>query len=191
MEGIHNNNYMIGVSDTNCLVNTTPNGKQFGFSSCNVDCFVNCLDDRSVIWMNVQDWHSYMVLNTGVRYDNGRRRVWWCSKYNIIQVFDVLFDIQRMWMERKLIWKESIRQLPRLNSLSLKTEKEGKSLLQLLSISMSVDFKQSFCLGVRLSMEILWELCLCNPSELRMLLIMWLGGSDDPLRRNLPYSFLK
>jgi len=36
--------------------------------------------------------------------------------------------------------KESIRQFPELNSL-LKTEKEGKSLLRLLSTSMSVDFK--------------------------------------------------
>ena len=55
MEGIHNDDYMIDISDTNHLVNITLNGKQFGFSSCNVDCFVNHLDDRSVIQMNVQD----------------------------------------------------------------------------------------------------------------------------------------
>ena len=105
IEEICNNNYMIDVSDTNCLVNTTLNGKQFGFSSYNIDYFVNHLDDRSVTWINIQDWCGYMVFNTGVRYDNGKRRVWRSFKCNIIQVFDMLFDIWRMWIKRKSIWK--------------------------------------------------------------------------------------
>ena len=49
MEEIHNDDYMINISNTNHFVNTTLNGKQFSFSSCNIDCFVNCLDNRSVI----------------------------------------------------------------------------------------------------------------------------------------------
>jgi len=49
MEGIYDDNYMIDTSDTNHLVNTTSNSKQFGFSGCNIDCFVNHLDDRFVI----------------------------------------------------------------------------------------------------------------------------------------------
>ena len=53
MERICNDDYMINVSDTNHLVNITSNGEQFSFSSCNVDCFVNHLDNRSVIQMNV------------------------------------------------------------------------------------------------------------------------------------------
>ena len=36
MEGICNDDYMIDISDTNCLVNTTSNGEQFSFSSCNI-----------------------------------------------------------------------------------------------------------------------------------------------------------
>ena len=37
----------------------------------------------------------------------------------------------------------------------------------------------------------LYEACLVNLSELRIDLIMWLVGRDDPLRRNLLYSFLR
>ena len=49
MERIHDDNYMINVSDTNCLVNTISNSKQFSFSGCNINCFVNYLDNRFVI----------------------------------------------------------------------------------------------------------------------------------------------
>ena len=51
-------------------------------------------------------------------------------------------------------WKEkqsenkSIKQFPGLNS-SLKKENEGENSLHLLSTSISRDFKQSLCLGVR------------------------------------------
>jgi len=171
MEGIYNNNYIIDISDTNCLVNTILNGKQFSFSSCNVNCFVNCLDDRSVIWMNVRDWRSYIVLDTGIEYNNGRERVRQCSEYNIIQVFDVILDIRKMWMEIKSIWKR-IDEMISWIELLVKKRKEGISLLHLLFKSMRVDFKRSFCLEVRLLMEMLWELCSCNLSELRILLII-------------------
>jgi len=130
------------------LVNTTSDGKQFSFSSSNIDHFMNHLDDRFVIWVNVQDWCDDMVLDTSIRYDNRRRKVWWCPKYN-----------------------KSIRWFPGLNS-SLKNEKDGKSLLPLLSMSMRVDFKQSLCLGVRWSMEMLWQLWSCNLLELRILLMI-------------------
>ena len=63
--------------------------------------------------------------------------------------------------------KESIRWFPGLN-FSLKEEKEGKSLLHLLSMLMREDFRCNLYLGVRLSMEMLWGLCLCDPSELRI-----------------------
>ena len=86
--------------------------------------------------------------------------------------------------------KELMRWFPGLNSLS-KKEKKRWSLLHLLFMSMSVDFRHSLCLRLMLSMEILWGLCLYNPLELRILLIMWLGGSDDPLKRNLLYNFLR
>ena len=86
--------------------------------------------------------------------------------------------------------KELTRQFSRLNSLS-KKEKKERSLLCLLSMSIKEDFRYSLCLGVRLLMEILWELCLYDPSELRILLMMWLGGSNEPLRRNLPYNFVR
>ena len=49
MERIHDNNYIIDISNTNCLVNTTSNSEQFGFSGYNIDCFINCLDNRFVI----------------------------------------------------------------------------------------------------------------------------------------------
>ena len=74
------------------------------------------------------------------------------------------------WKEN-LSEKESTRWFSGLNSLS-KKGKEGKSSLHLLSISMRGDFRCSLCLGVRLLMEILWELYSYDLSELRILLIM-------------------
>ena len=93
-------------------------------------------------------------------------------------------------------WKENIsekeltRWFPKLNFLS-KKEKEGKSSLHLLFMSIRGDFMCNLYLRVRLSMEILWGLCSYNSLEIRMLLMMWLGGSDEPLRRNLPYNFIR
>ena len=90
-----------------------------------IDCFVNCLNNRSVIWINVWDWCSYVVLNTGIRYNNGRRRVWQYSKCNIIQVFNVFFDIWRMQMERKSIWKR-INKMISWNEFLVENWKGGK-----------------------------------------------------------------
>ena len=69
--------------------------------------------------------------------------------------------------------KESMSWFPRLNSL-LKAEKEGKSLLHLLSISIREKFMYSLYLGVRLSMDILWGICSYNPLVLRIDVMIWL-----------------
>ena len=64
----------------------------------------------------------------------------------------LIFEEHR-WKEN-LLENESIRWFPSLNS-SLKNEKEGISSLCLLSASIRVDFRQSLCLGVRRSIEML------------------------------------
>ena len=79
---------------------------------------------------------------------------------------------------------------PGLNSLS-KTEKERESLLCLLFMSIRGEFKHSLYLGVRLLIDILWGIYLYDPLELRIDLIIWLEGSDEPLKRNLSYNFLR
>jgi len=84
--------------------------------------------------------------------------------------------------------KESMSWFPGLNSL---LKNEGRSLLWLLSMSIKEEFKQSLCFDVRLSRDKLCEVCPVDPSKLRIDLIIWLGGSDEPLERNLLYSFLR
>ena len=79
---------------------------------------------------------------------------------------------------------------PGLNSSS-KAEKEGKSLLCLLSILIREEFRNSFYLGVRLSIDILWGICSYDLLVLRIDVIIWLEGRDEPLKRNLSYNFLR
>jgi len=85
--------------------------------------------------------------------------------------------------------KESMSQFPRLNSL-LKAEKERKSLFCLLSMLIRGEFRHSLCLGVRLSMNILWGICLHDLLVLRIDVMIWLEGSDKSLKRDLSYNFL-
>ena len=49
MERVCNNNYVVDICDTNCLVNTTSNGKQFSFSGYNIDYSV-CYELKSLEW---------------------------------------------------------------------------------------------------------------------------------------------
>ena len=86
--------------------------------------------------------------------------------------------------------KESISWFPGSNSLS-KNKKKGRSSLWLLSMLIRGEFKRNLCFGVRLSRDKLCKVCPVDPSELRIDLIMWLEGSNEPLKRNLLYSFLR
>ena len=36
---------MFDVKDTNSLVNTASNDEELGFSSCDIDCMMNCFDN--------------------------------------------------------------------------------------------------------------------------------------------------
>ena len=105
--------------------------------------------------------------------------------------FSICFLISDEW-EWKEKWSgnKSVSQLPSLNS-SLKKENEGKNSFCLSSTLMSGDFKQSLCLAMRWSMDVLWHFCSCNLLELRRLLMKWLDGRDDYHSENLPYNFLR
>ena len=93
-------------------------------------------------------------------------------------------------------WKEnwsgkiSTIRFPGLNPL-LKKQKEEKILLCFLSISIRSDFNWILCLAMRQSMDALWHSCSCDPSELRILWIIWLDGREDCYNKNLSYSFLR
>ena len=106
MESVCNDNYIVDICDTNHLINTTLNGKQFGFSSYNIDHSVNCLDDRFIVWIDVQYWHGNMILDVSIKYNNRRWRIWWRFECNVIKIFYVILDIWWIEMKIKLIWKE-------------------------------------------------------------------------------------
>ena len=96
---------------------------------------------------------------------------------------------EHSWKENQS-GKESMSWFPRLNSLS-KAEKEGKSLLHLLSISIRREFRCNLYLGVRLSMDILWDVYSYDPLVPRIDVMIWLEGSNESLKRNLSYNFLR
>ena len=97
--------------------------------------------------------------------------------------------IRQGWKEN---WYGKISTIwfPGLNSL-LKKQKEGKNSLCLLSMSIRGDFNWILCLAMRWSMDTLWHFCSCDPSELRILWMIWLDGREDCHNKNLPYSFLR
>ena len=69
--------------------------------------------------------------------------------------FSIWFLAQEEWeWKEKQSENKSVSQFPGLNSL-LKKENKGKNSFCLLSTSMSGNFKQSLCLDVRWSMDVL------------------------------------
>jgi len=76
-----------------CLVNAASNGKKFDFSSCDVNCRMNHLNDLLVLTINVSYWHGDLVLNACVRDNQSNRWVKQWSKSNIIERLEMSFEI--------------------------------------------------------------------------------------------------
>ena len=71
--------HMNGVSDDNdfgdvffaaCLANTASNSKKFCFCAGDKGHVMNCLDQRLVTYMDMQDQSSDVVLDASIRYYN-------------------------------------------------------------------------------------------------------------------------
>jgi len=71
MYGVHDDNYVRDTWDLNGLVDATPDSKQFSFCGSNADCMMYHFLDRIWEWMDVQNWCSYVVLDTSIlNYDD-------------------------------------------------------------------------------------------------------------------------
>jgi len=66
---------MIDVRDTNSLVDTTSNGEELCFSGRDINSMMTCLNDWTIVRVNVWYWGCNMIFYTGVRYNNERVRV--------------------------------------------------------------------------------------------------------------------
>ena len=136
--------------------------------------------------MEVATWFLMLVSDTTI-VEKGLEYTLNMTSFKFFMCF--LTFVRWGWKEN---WSEKIStiQFPGLNS-SLKKQKEGKNLLCLSSTSIRSDFNQILYLAVRWLMDTLWHFCSCNPSELRILWMIWLDGREDCCNKNLSYSFLK
>jgi len=74
------------VATTNSLVDTVSNGKELGFSSCDIDCIMDHLDNWFIIWINMWYWNSNIISYTGIGYNNGRVEVRECINSNVVKI---------------------------------------------------------------------------------------------------------
>jgi len=107
---------MFNVRNTNNLVDTTSNGKELGFSSCNVDHIMNYFDNWFIMWVNVQNWGSNIISYTGIGYNDER--------VGSEDILIVILSRLHKWFLTSWVWewkekwseKESISLFPRENS---------------------------------------------------------------------------
>jgi len=69
---------MFDVKDTNSLVDTASNDEELEFSSCDIDCMMNCFDNWFIMQVNMWYWDSNIISYTSIKYNNGRVRVRRC-----------------------------------------------------------------------------------------------------------------
>ena len=93
MNGISDNDNFTDALKICCLVNAVSNGKNFGFSSCDVNCIMNYLNDLLVLTMNVSYWHGNLILNACIRDNQSNRWVKEWSKSDIIKRLEMSFEI--------------------------------------------------------------------------------------------------
>ena len=70
MDGVGDNNDFGNVFFAACLTNTTSHSKEFCFCAGDKGCMVNHLDQRVVMYVNVQDQCGNVILNTSISYNN-------------------------------------------------------------------------------------------------------------------------
>ena len=71
MESISNDNDLGDVVKTQRLIDATPDDKRFHFSTCDINCVVNCLNKGFVKSVNICNGSSDVVLYTCIRCYDG------------------------------------------------------------------------------------------------------------------------
>ena len=70
MNGVHNNEIFLNIKALNSLVDTVSSYKEFSFSGHNIDSMMQCLDNWSIIIVDVRDQGSNLTFNASI-YNNG------------------------------------------------------------------------------------------------------------------------
>jgi len=70
IDKICDDNDSIDIEEIGGLINTTSYHKKFYFSRHNIYCMINCLDDWTVINVNMRYQSSNMVFYTDIQYNN-------------------------------------------------------------------------------------------------------------------------
>ena len=86
MNEICDDNNPFDVRDICDLIYTISYSEEFHFSCHNVYCIINCLDDWTVMYMNMGNWGSDMILYASICYNNDCIWVWWCLKSDIFKI---------------------------------------------------------------------------------------------------------
>jgi len=68
MNGIHDNYDFPGTLKVGSLIYATSYSEQFSFSSCNINCVMDCFDDLFVINMDMRDGGGNLILYAGINY---------------------------------------------------------------------------------------------------------------------------
>ena len=96
---------MIDVGDANCLVYTISDSEKFGFCGSNIYCLIDSLDYWTIVWINIWNWGSCIILNTGVHNNNRGMRVIGSANSDGIKILHIALDIMSTVMKRKTISK--------------------------------------------------------------------------------------
>jgi len=138
-------------------------------------------DDLFVVNMDIRDGSGNLILYAGVRYYKSNWGVQRGSKSNIVEGSNMCFEFLSLYLlevwKKKQFEKTLMRQWSGVNSL-LNGSKEGKNLLNLLSMLTTGPLIFSCCLRVRLFSDSWWEMVLDDELVSRRNLKMWLLGRE-------------
>ena len=86
VNGICGNNDLFYFRNTCGFIYATSYSKEFCFGCCDVYCMINCLNDWTVIYMNMGDWGGDTILYAGICYNNDCIQLWWYLESGIFKI---------------------------------------------------------------------------------------------------------
>ena len=72
MDGVYDGKDMIGIEKMSSLINTISYCKEFSFSRCNINRVINCLDDQSVMTINMSYRYGHLILDACIYNNNNQ-----------------------------------------------------------------------------------------------------------------------
>lgn len=105
MQIISDNNNFLDLGKSNCLINTTVDGKKLSFSESNIYCTINYFDGRFIVCVDVWDGCGNMIFDAHIRYDNSWEGIGRSCENNVIKIFNKNLDAFLPWMKGKFIRK--------------------------------------------------------------------------------------